>query len=161
MSSYVDVKMKLDPEDRVLFIMNDMAVIGATRFQKHGFLLWKQYGKELQSLESVYDGFKFYDDWIPYYFGPYSRDLKADIAVNVKNGIIKEARFENTMRYTLTIKGRVKWRKIFAKSGAEMDRIGEKIRHMSDTPLYEMLKAIYKSYPQYAIKSKIRDELRE
>ena len=59
-------EITLRTEERVLFIINDNVINGSTRFQKYGFLLFKQYQKELQS---YYRDFKFYDDWIPHNLG--------------------------------------------------------------------------------------------
>lgn len=149
----------LDPEDRVLFIINDMTIMGNTRFQKYGFLLHKQYPDVLERLQPSHKGFAFYKDWKPHYFGPYSQDLKDDIDANIKKGFIKSVDLGNTTQYMLTLKGRARWREMFSAYSKDMDKIIGKIRHMQTTPLYELLRLIYTNYRDYAVRSKIADKV--
>ena len=62
--------------DRLLLAISDTTIHGTTRLQKYGFLLYKQYGKELSAISSKHDNLTFYDDWKPYWFGAIQREPK-------------------------------------------------------------------------------------
>lgn len=154
--------IQLQPEERILFIINDNVIQGSTRFQKYGFLLYKQYEKELTKLQSDYSDFKFYDDWIPHHFGPYSKQLTQDIQTCVTNNILDEKiidKEKNFNLYMLSLKGRIKWRKLFRNTTDEMIKFNDKIRNLQIMNLTEMLRQIYDAYPKFTVNSKIRDSL--
>lgn len=145
-------QITLFPEERLLFIINDNVIDGTTRFQKYGFLLFKQYQKELAELKISYPDFNFYNDWKSYCFGPYSEELDHDIQSCVKNGILEEYVMEgktNYKVYQLTLKGRVKWCKIFWNTTDEVIKINDKIRHLQHIKLIELLKQIHEKYPKF------------
>lgn len=149
----------MEPEDRILFILNGMVVTGSTRLQKYGFLLAQQHDEELTRLLSVHGGPGFYRDWVPYHFGPYSRDLKNDVDAGIRNGIIRDAYSNNATTYTLTMNGRFKWRRLLAKSGDDMEKIAQKIKSLQGIQLYDLLRYTYSRYPDYTIRSKIANSL--
>lgn len=154
--------IQLQPEERVLFIINDNVIDGSTRFQKYGFLLFKQYQKELTRLQSDYSNFKFYDDWVAHNFGPYSKRLAQDIQTCVANNILDEKiidKGKNYNKYMLSLKGRIKWRKFFRNTTDEMIKINDKIRNLQFINLTEMLRQIYDAYPEFTVNSKIKDSL--
>ena len=154
--------IELKPQQRILFIINDNIVQGSTRFQKYGFLLFKQYQKELTKLKTNYPTFNFYDDWKPHHFGPYSEQLRQDIISCINDGILDKKIIvgkKEYKQYMLTLKGRVLWRKLFSKTTDEMIKINDKIRYLQTMNLMEILKQIYDAYPSYTINSRIRDSL--
>ena len=69
--------------DRVILLVNDMTIKGTTRVQKYGFLTSQLYSKELS-------GLNFYNDWVPYRFGPNSQQLAQDLSMCIKQDLIDE-----------------------------------------------------------------------
>ena len=151
--------MQLQLGEHVLFIINDNVIHGSTRFQKYGFLLFKQYQRELKELQFDYSNFEFYDDWVPHNFGPYSKKLQDDLDVCAENKIITKIQINRTQQYALTLKGRVRWRELLAISHDEVKKINEKVNILQTFSLFSLLKSIYDAYPEYAVKSKIKDQL--
>ncbi len=149
----------LNPEDRVLFIINDRIIEGSTRFQKYGFLLFKQYQKELTELRMSHPGFDFYRDWVPHHFGPYSRQLSLDMQSCIKGGLMSKVLIDRSSRYALTLRGRVRWRKLLAISPDQVTAMSEKVANMQRTSLYGLLRSIYSAYPEYAVNSQIKERL--
>lgn len=152
-------KAGLAPEDRVLFIINDMAVRGSTRMQKYGFLLSKQHERDLYIPQMENEGFRFYSDWEPYYFGPYSRELRDDIEKGASNGNVIARKHGRATTYSLALRGRARWRAILARYPYETKRMAAGIRRLQTVPLHELLRQVYAAYPKYAEKSQIRDRL--
>ena len=116
-------------EERVLFIINDNTIHGSIRFQKYGFLLHKQYQRELLELGLSYDGFTFYEDWKPYHYGPYSEQLQKDITDCIDNNLVNKIPPNTNVRYNsykLTLKGRVRWREFLKHTPDEIKRINNK-----------------------------------
>ena len=120
--------------DRPLLIINDFTINGTTRFQKYGFLLHKEYGAYMLSLNERCK-IKFYADWAPLYFGPFSRSLEEDLKECIGTDIIKkvdvptrtEGREIST--YNLTIKGRQKWRNMLVTI-PEIQHVMERVQSM-------------------------------
>ena len=65
--------------DRALIVISDATIHGSTRLQKYGFLLYKQYGKELSKISGNESALKFYEDWKAFWYGPFSKSLMEDI----------------------------------------------------------------------------------
>lgn len=151
----------LKSEDRVLFIINDNTIHGDTRFQKYGFLLYKQYSNELKKLKNNFPEFNFYDDWEPYHYGPYSKQLNKDIKICIEDKILIDVKMDGTTysQYKLTLKGRKKWRSIFNTATDEIIGINNKIRNLQGIKFIELLRQVYNAYPEYTIKSRIKDTL--
>ena len=156
-----DPLIQTNPEDRIILIINDTTIYGATRLQKYGFLLFKQYGKELEAITNTYPEMSFYNDWKPHYFGPYSVNLKRDLKKCVNDNTVIEVKdqYSDLNQYSLTIKGRRKWRKIFADCNAAMAEIHKKIGHLQKIRLAVLLSQVYSAYPEYTGKSLIRDQI--
>ncbi len=155
--------IEIEAGERVLFIINDNVIQGLTRFQKYGFLLSKQYKKELQKLKTKYPTLDFYDDWRPHNYGPYSDQLAKDIQTCIENKILIEKEVDkgkNYNQYMLSLKGRKKWRQLFRKTTDEMIGINDRVRHLQLMNLIEMLRQIYSSYPEFTVNSKIKDSLK-
>lgn len=149
-------------EDRALLIINDATIHGTTRLQKYGFLLRMQYEQELGEISKTLSLPNFYDDWESYYYGPYSRSLKHDVELCIKGktvGRIPLSRANNSYRYSLTIRGRIRWRRMLAASHNEVAAIGKKTRKLQTVQLEDLLRSIYRAYPEYTGHSVIRDSL--
>ncbi len=151
---------RVSPADRVLMIISDTTIRGSTRLQKYGFLLHKQYKKELSRIARNHAELKFYDDWKPLWYGPFSKDLEEDIKTCASTGTIEKTLVDQDLelyRYALTLKGRVQWRKILRESGNETRAIHEKIANLQTIRLERLLEGIYHAYPEYTKRSKIKD----
>ena len=140
-------------EEQVLFIINDNSVAGRTRLQKYGFLLSKQYKKHVSKLEKTHD-VSFYKDWKPYHNGPYSQTLADDIEKAVKQNLLQKRTIHGGkdmyVLYSLTAKGREKWREILNASPNQIVDICHEIRFLQATDTNYLLRDIYVKYPEYA-----------
>ena len=148
--------------DRLLLAISDTTIHGTTRLQKYGFLLYKQYGKELSAISSKHDNLTFYDDWKPYWFGPYSESLSKDTKACVDDSLVYKDMVDparNSYRYSLTMSGRMRWRKIMSEFHTEMTAIREKIMNLQKMRLERLLQGVYDAYPEYTKQSTIKDEL--
>lgn len=155
--------MTLQPEERVLLIISDCTIAGATRLQKYGFLLRKQFGKELSKIEDRY-GISFYTDWKAHHYGPYSEQLSRDIKTCVDRRLVEEQNAKGPtgnryMRYGFTTKGRRVWRTILGNNTKEVSDISDKVRFLQATNTGKLLRDIYTEYPAYAVNSKIKKDV--
>ncbi len=150
----------LQPGEWVLMIISDNAVAGVTRLQKYGFLLHKQYRKEISKIERKYGVF-FYDDWKAHYYGPYSERLAKDIKTCVERNLLQTQDEgippKNYLRYEFTPKGRKIWRDVLCDNTKEISDINDKVRYLQATSTSKLLREIYLEYPAYTIKSRIKE----
>jgi uncharacterized protein YwgA len=125
-------KLEFKKEDRVLLIINDNFVQGSTRLQKYGFLLAQEHNDIFNELSETYTQLKFYNDWKPHYYGPFSEELQKDIDTCIKNGLLHKRVFEYTGtrqdKYVLTIKGQDRWGRFLTGS-----KVKNKINHINST----------------------------
>ena len=149
--------------DRPLLIINDFTINGTTRFQKYGFLLHKEYGAYMLSLNERCN-IEFYTDWEPLYFGPFSRSLKEDLKECMSTDVIKKVNVptgtegREMSTYNLTIKGRQKWRNMLVTI-PEIQHVMERVQSMQKISYYILLGQIYKKYPEFTTNSQIRNEV--
>ena len=151
---------QFDPTDRALVIVSDVEIYGSTRLQKYGFLLFKQYQKELAKMAANCPGLEFYADWEPLWYGPFSRNLQNDIETCVSENLIVKTLADpglGSYRYAPTLKGRVRWRKILSTSEVEIKAIREKVSNLQSMRLERLLEGIYHAYPEYTKHSTIMD----
>lgn len=107
----------------------------------------------------------WYSDWIPYMYGPFSRELlnvmdrlENEGIVNIR--AIKDPFGQDTKEYSLTDAGRQKYSEVI---GAYMDQ-GRRIRdklskyNQSATNL-PLLRKVYGDYPEYAARSLISEDV--
>lgn len=154
--------MRLENTDRVLVIVSDATIHGTTRLQKYGFLLHKQYGKEVSAILRANPEMKFYDDWKPFWFGPFSESLSKDVRACVDAGLIYKELMDparNSYRYGLTVSGRGRWRQLLGEFTPEITAIHEKIANLQGIRLERLLQRIYDAYPKYTKLSTIKDRL--
>ena len=148
--------------DRPLYIINDTTIRGTTRLQKYGFLLAKQYAPEMRNLAEKYE-IEFYSDWEPHQFGPYSKNLADDVKKCISQGLIQRtidstSSKNNVYIYNLTIHGRLRWRELFLRI-REISHFAVKVRSMQDYGYYTLIDNIYTAYPEFAVNSKIKDQI--
>ena len=148
--------------DRILMIVSDATVHGTTRLQKYGFLLYKQYEQELSAISRGNPMLRFYEDWKPFWFGPFSESLSKDIQACVDADIIYKEMVDparNSYRYSPTIYGRMRWRQLLSEFQTEITAIHEKVMNLQRMRLERLLQGIYDAYPEYTKRSTIKDEL--
>lgn len=151
-------------KDRVLVILNDSTINGTTRLQKYGFLLSKQYKKELTSISNSRQALAFYEDWEPLWYGPFSKNLQRDVKECVRDGLINKEIIDadrNSYQYTPTLSGRVRWRKLTAEFQNEMIAIHKKITNLQNMRQELLIEGIYNAYPKYIKHSTIKNMFRE
>lgn len=148
--------------DRALMVVSDVAVRGSTRMQKYGFLLAMQYKKETGRISKAEPSLKFYDDWEPLWFGPFSKSLADDIDCCVERGLMRKEPITmspDSYMYSFTINGRAQWRKMADSFGGDMTAIREKVAHLQRISLESLLEGIYSAYPEYTENSVIKDRI--
>lgn len=158
------MSMVITNSDRPLYIINDATIRGATRLQKYGFLLAKQYEPEMRALAAKH-GISFYADWEPRQFGPYSESLAEDVRECMVEGLVQRtvdstANKHNVYIFNLTIRGRARWRKLFLRV-REISHFAIKVRSMQDYGYYTLIDNIYTAYPEFAVNSTIRDQINQ
>lgn len=144
--------------DRVIVLINDLTIGGNTRIQKYAFLVHQLYDKELEP------NLKFYNDWIAYRYGPFSKELELDLKTCVENKLV--ARTETPVssgreftNYSLTMKGRMRMRKLSENNSKMVKKLYEKFTLLNKKSTATILKDIYLAYPQFTINSEIRDQV--
>ncbi|MXY60768.1 MAG: hypothetical protein F4Y82_01450 [Cenarchaeum sp. SB0665_bin_23] len=153
---------KFSKSDRALMVVSDATIYGSTRLQKYGFLLTQQYKKEMEGIAKATPELKFYDDWAPLWFGPFSKSLAKDIDACMQNGLIYKEPVklsQNSFRYGLTLKGRRKWRAMLHKSTKDITAIHKKVMNLQKMRLERLLEYIYYAYPEYTVNSTIREKI--
>ena len=142
--------MKYHKTDRVLMIIND-EIVDASLLQRYGFLLYKQYQPELSKISNYRKELKFYEDWKPFYFGPFSKDLDTDIKTSIINKLLvkRDRRKLFSYNYYLTLDGRKRWRFLQSIFVKEMESIQKRIKHLQGIEVERLLIGIYEKYPEY------------
>lgn len=139
---------------RLLLIMQDFSIWGRTRIQKYGFCIHQQY-KEVKELG-------FYSDWKPYHFGPYSQNLADDLDAAIQDGYIRVIENPDSgtdfKRYRLVEKVHKAYLDLKDSHNyvAEIHGLLDNLEKLS---LMGLLKQIYRDYPEYAVRSQIRDQV--
>ncbi len=147
--------MKIMPEERVLFIINDNPMYGTARFQRYGFMLAKECQREIEMLEITNSGFKFYKDWEPRYSVPFSRQLEEDIKTCIDKKILKKAHIYRTPDgernidiYRLTVAGRRRWRDIFGENDC-MKKLYDTTKNLQRISSVTLLGRVCNTYAKF------------
>ena len=151
--------MELVETDRALLIICDTTIYGTTRLQKYGFLISKQFGKELADISFGEKDQPFYNDWEALWYGPFSKGLQKDVDECARERLIYKEPIDtnqNTYQYGLTTKGRIRWRKIYAKFTDAVNPIHKKVMNLQKVRLERLLERIYTAYPEYTKRSTIK-----
>lgn len=146
--------MEYTGKDRILLAISDTTIHGTTRLQRYGFLLHKQYGKELSAISGKHENLAFYSDWRPYWFGPFSEDMSKDAKACVGAGLIYKDMVDpvrNSHRYSLTMSGRMRWRRLLGEFGREVNAIHEKVMNLQKMRGWRLLQGVYDAYPEYTM----------
>lgn len=154
--------VQFSDSDRALMVVNDVVVHGSTRMHKYGFLLAQQYRKETGRVSKTTPSSKFYDDWKPLWFGPFSKILAKDIDDCVKHSLIykePDNPYSNSFWYGLTVEGRAQWRKMMDRFNGDMTAMRGKVVRLQKVSLTGILESIYSSYPEYTIESVIKNKV--
>lgn len=155
---------KFSESDRALMVISDATIYGSTRLQKYGFLLTKQYKKEMEGIAEAAPELKFYDDWEPLWFGPFSKSLAKDIDTCLRDGLIYKESVklsQNSFRYGLTLKGRRRWRDMLQKYTKDITAIRKKVMNLQKMRLERLLENIYNAYPEYTVNSTILKKIQD
>ena len=134
----------------LLRIAKELGVpVTATRLQKVTFLVEKELNYHL--------GYTF----IPYYFGPFSKDLQDDVYALKRRGLVEI--FEEPVVDSIT-GAVVGFKKTYTiKELTPMIELEEKLaKFLAEKliiPLGELLRYIYLNYPQYTANSLIKDKI--
>ena len=110
----------------------------------------KQYGRELSAILRGNTDVKFYGDWEPFWFGPFSESLSEDIQACVDAGLIYKELVDparNSYRYGLSASGRRRWRQLLNEFTLEITPICKKIAKPQGMRLERLLQQIYDAYP--------------
>ncbi|BDC17766.1 conjugal transfer protein [Acidianus sp. HS-5] len=134
----------------ILRIAKDSNVtVTATRLQKVVFLVEKELNRDL--------GYEF----IPYYFGPFSKELQDDVYELKKEGYVevKEEAVEDIITGAL-----VGFKKAYeiTDNAPSISLDDEFVRFVSEklvVPLNDLLRYVYIKYPEYTAHSLIKDKI--
>ena len=143
----------MDRKDYILGILRlakELNVeVTATRFQKTIFLVQKELGREL--------GYNF----IPYYFGPYSRELQDDVYRLERQGFVNVEEVAVEDLVTGTLVGFKKVYKITDKAPVvELDqKLKSFVTEKLIMPLHDLLRYVYVKYPEYTATSLTKDKI--
>lgn len=144
----------LNPKEVILLLLGvDPDIpIKETLFMKEAFLLEKEAAKDIGlNIGSM----NFY----PHHFGPFSRDLEDNIE-NLKDDLISVDYSDNKKIIKLTEKGKKAANSLISELSAE--KINKLKYNRVGWDQYGnrgILLRVYRDYPVYASKSKIKDEL--
>lgn len=129
-------------------------VDGDTRFQKLSFLVAQTVKKAAK--------LGFYSDWIPADYGPFSPSLKEDttyLCSGYLQRMVKQTSMGYYHSYYLTPKADQLAKEFIGKESG----VAKSIKSITDTyahaPLTEIIHDVYINFPEYTVKSKIRDRV--
>jgi uncharacterized protein YwgA len=144
-------KLPKPHQEIVVYLIHRLKkIVADTRVMKLMFLLQKEF--DLSSY-----------DFVPHFFGPYSRELSNDIAELVSKSILFEDILKNdkndreTKVYSLTTIGEAAAKKISARmSNQERKKISLLIEKYSKLTLQQLLSYVYRQYPDFSKNSLIK-----
>ncbi len=146
----------------VLYLDNQSPIEGRTKFQKIMFIIE-------QEVKGIDKYFSQKHSWDAYHFGPFSDSLLEDLELLNLWGLIriKEKYFEEEdisseyVVYEITEKGkRIVKGKILPKLPTKViKKITEIKQKYIKMPVMEIISDVYKRYPVFAEKSKIKDKV--
>lgn len=138
----------------LLFAADDHRIKGRTRFQKLAFLA----GKQLEER-----GISLYD-FVPYDYGPYSKDLQETIDKLVSEGLVRVRKTQtyggdDRYDYRLTEKGRRSFERNLPDEEMVFNEPSLKtvysvakdiVGSYNDMPISNLLDIVYTEFPEYA-----------
>ena len=134
----------------VLALAENLGVrVTATRLQKVTFLVVKEFGLDL--------GYKF----VPYYFGPFSKDLQDDIYRLRNRGLVKVEEEPVEDPFTGAVIG-LKKTYMLSENAPKVELEGKLRAFLTEkltVSLEDLLRYVYTNYPDYTARSLIKDRL--
>jgi len=132
-----------------LFVADKAAPIrGRIRLVKQVFLMAKQVQPELARIMRFF----------PYLYGPYSNPVAEAINGLIDGGYIRTYKDDGEYVYELTEKGQQTGRERVADIPEEtMQKIVRLKKTTQELSIRELLKLVYRTYPEYAVYSKGRE----
>ncbi len=143
----------------LLYLDEGSEIIGRTRFQKIMFIIEQEVPEIRKYFIESYD-------WSPYHYGPFSDKLLGDLAwldywefIEIDDNSLDIDSESASAIYKITDKGKkFVEEKILPALSKELiiklEEIKKKYRKMN---LFELIKYIYENYPDYTVRSKIRE----
>ena len=135
-------------------------VRGRTKLQKLAFLVWRRLKEHIDRLPPDLQRLACLD-FKPAYYGPYAPQLTRDaVEYGEERGLIETIRpVDKPYEYILAKRGEERARSLFLKMKAlNIDPNGD-IRALAELPLSSLLRLVYETYPEYTVKSRIREKL--
>lgn len=148
--------MDLSERQSWLLLVIDSAsfVDGDTRLQKYGLVVSK----------TILDN-AMYDDWRSHHYGAYSDHLGRDVMFLQEQDLLNVHKIRNNNMYVLSEKGKkalssFKDRCLF-KHGDKVEKIREFLDYYQGRTLKILLADVYQKFPEYTVKSRIKDQIEE
>jgi len=113
----------------------------------------------------IFTDHKWYNDWIPYMYGPFSRKLLDDVDDLESEGVvhirtIKDPFGQDTKEYSLTDVGRQKYSEVIGRYMDQSRQIRDKLSKYNETATnLPLLRKVYGDYPEYAARSLISENV--
>ena len=117
------------------------------KLQKSVFLLSKNLSEDLD---------KDFYNFIPYNYGPFSKEIYKDINMLVSDDLIKilEFRDKKWPEYLITSKGEKTSEKLILNLNDKTKKYLEKlVKWINDLSFLELINVIYSNYPEYKVHS--------
>lgn len=126
------------------------------RFQKLAFLADKEIFKDADK----------YSDWTSHYYGPFSRDLEADVDTYCEDGMLAVVDITHPVShnpvpfYSITSNGRTKFKSFYADNHAKIKEIAAQLFHFQFHKTNAgLLHYVYKHHKEFTVNSVIKDEM--
>jgi len=154
-------KRQVTPSIFLTLVLGTMGEIKyQLRLQKYVFLADNQFSRSRKGSKTTNLVYR----WKPYHYGPYSEHLSLCVKDLVKAKIIStfdvdESNKGTGVGYRLTTKGNAKFRRLLKNLEAESREIhGLLHKFQKDPTENQLVDFVYQMYPEYTIKSRIRDK---
>jgi len=123
------------------------------RLTKAMFMLWYRHRRRLDD----------YFSFVPYLYGPFSSQLYVALNQALESGLVAQppSADERYARYYLTPKGKRALTSVADLMPADLDgEVRALAEWASSTSVNELLRTVYRSAPEYASNSIVRDKVR-
>ena len=131
-----------------------------TKLQKLAFLVWQRLKEHAERLPPDLQKLACLD-FKPAYYGPYAPQLtKEAIEYGEEMSLVRTTRpVDKPYEYELTRRGIERARSLYLKMTALNINPNGDIRSLAELPLAHLLRLIYETYPEYTVKSRIKEKL--
>jgi len=138
----------------LLYAKNNEEVVGRSKLQKMLFLIQKEEFKR-EPLSGVVERYNFH----PHFFGPFSDEVTDDIEFLRSLGLIEVKTLRGVEVFYLTEKGLKKMCDLIEEGKIPyfmLDATERVKKKWNRKPTEELTKYVYKHYPEYTTRSRIR-----